>query len=128
MNNENLISIGSRSKEEQARITRAGAKAAVIARRKNKEEERQKHLIADALYRALTRVDEDGVALADKLIAQRLNDSIAKGSVSDLKVIAEILGELKTSVQAVVTPTISLEVIGGDDEEDKGITDATIVE
>lgn len=128
MNNENLIRFNDRPQSERAELARAGGKASGVAKRKNKEEERQKHLIADALYRALTRVDEDGVALADKLIAQRLNDSIAKGTVSDLKVIAEILGELKTSVQAVVTPTISLEVIGGDDEEDNGITDATIVE
>lgn len=94
-NEQNLMPIGELNasltrEQRQANASKAG-KASAAARREHKT-------IAETLRRLLDEPDEQGVTRMEKLIAKTAHNLYKKGDIKDVKVLAEIMGELKTNV------------------------------
>lgn len=105
-------------KEKQRRVTQMGQAASVIARRKNKEEAERTRHVAEALKQALMEHDPSTGETYLQMVSRQVGINTAKkGTLKDLKALAEIWGELTQDINVHAdVPVVDLQVIGGDDE------------
>lgn len=100
---DNLVSLGDRTTEEQRAIASKGGKASVRSRRKRK-------LIADALRKVLDEPMAHGTkqtkleGIAIKTIKKLFDDP----DIRDVKVLAEVLGELKQTIEGGAGFTLNI--------------------
>ena len=94
-NEQNLMT----PEEVNARLTPEQRRANAIKAGKASGAARREHkTIAETLRKLLDEPDEQGVTRMEKLIAKTAHNLYKKGDIKDVKVLAEIMGELKTNV------------------------------
>ena len=112
MSRKDLIPLSKRSPEEKKRICAMGAKAANESMKRKKE-------VAETLKKVLLEVDpKSGHSYLEIISKQCGINTAKKGTLKDLKALAEIWGELTQdiNVHADAIPVVDLNVVGGDDE------------
>lgn len=94
-NENNLISLGARSESERKAIASRGGKASGKRRR-------EKRTIAQALRAILDQPSAKGSkdTRLDSIVASVVNKLYKSPDIKDLKILAEILGELKQTISA----------------------------
>lgn len=99
-NEQNLVSIGDRTTEEQRAITSAGGKASGVARRRKRSmrEAAEYYLSLPVMdQKAINRFEKDGIEAGDidnqMAVIVGLTKSAMKGDSRAAKLIMEMLGE-----------------------------------
>lgn len=99
---ENLIPQSERTKDEQREIARAGGIASGKARRERKT-------IAECLNKYLDEVDAaSGLTRRELLTMKVIKNAFDKGEAKDLKILTELVGELKQNIELESKGTIAI--------------------
>lgn len=107
-NDGNLIDLRTRATEEQREIRSKGGKARAAQARERKT-------IASVLRMVLDEKTPEGMTKQEALISKCITKVYKNGDIRDLKVIAELLGEVK---QVIDAQGITLNIIASEQGKD----------
>lgn len=100
-NEQNLKPFGTLTESEQREIRSKGGKASGDARRERKT-------IAECLNRYLDEEVESGLTRRELLAMKVIKNAFDKGEAKDLKILTELVGELKQKVELDSKGTIAI--------------------
>ena len=107
-NEDNLIDLRTRATEEQREIRSKGGKARAAQARERKT-------IASVLRMVLDEKTPEGMTKQEALISKCITKVYKNGDIRDLKVIAELLGEVR---QVIDAQGITLNIIASEQGKD----------